>query len=115
MPLLSQYQIYAATFTPQRACRHIYAAACMQLHSRCSHATSLMQKLSRCSIGAAALMLQPRTQQHFSVAASSSQPHAAAFTPRIYTAASALQHLSCSSRGGALQVKADHLERIFQR
>ena len=47
-----------------------YAAACTPPHSRRSHAAALVPSLSRRSVGAAALMLPPRTPPHFSVAAS---------------------------------------------
>ena len=103
MPSFSRCHIYAAEFTPQHARRHFYATACTPPHSRRSHAAAL---LSRRSIGAAALMLPPRTPPHFSVAASRRQPHAAAFTPshlrcRSCTAAFALPPSRGRSAGGS--------------
>ena len=61
---------------------------------------------SRSSIGAAALMLPPRTQPQFSVAASCHRPHAASFTPshlrcRLRPAAFALQLSRGRSAGGS--------------
>ena len=110
MPYLCR-RIHASACTPPFLCRRM--PQCTPPHSRRSHAAALMPSLSRRSIGAAALMLPPRTPQHFSVATSRRQPHAAAFMPRIYAAASAQQHLRCSFRGALCRWKRTTWSAFF--
>ena len=92
---LFRHSIDAVALTMPYLCSSIHVATCTQQHLCSSMHTAAFTLLSRRSIDAVALTLQhwccriyaaPSTLQNFSVAASRSESHVAAFSSSIYAA-----------------------------
>ena len=123
VPPLSRCHIYAAAFTLQHArsphlCRRSHATAFMPQHLCCrihvQHSFAALTPQHWCSCSYAAAFIRHLARHRIFC----SRIHAATLTPphsrcSIYASGRAPLHLRCSSRAGALQIKADHSVRIF--